>query len=76
MGEQRYRLSDKGRILLLVQQLMDWPSEKAERWYRTRNPLLGNGSPLRLVRQGRAHKVLAFIHAAIDEAGPKERSRG
>lgn len=67
MAEEKYR------ILALVMDLMDWPYEKADLWYRTRNPFLGNASPMRMVREGRAHKVLAFVHAAIDEAGPKER---
>lgn len=40
---------------------------KINRWLNTPNPLLGNSSPISLVKVGRGEKVLAFIKNALDE---------
>lgn len=41
--------------------------DKVLAWLKTKNPNLGNVSPLELIKRGRAHKVLEFIESAMKE---------
>lgn len=40
---------------------------KIKMWLTTKNMHLGNTAPLRLMQIGRAHKVLEFINASLEE---------
>lgn len=40
---------------------------KTKRWFRAKNPLLGNVSPLDMINRGRHAKLLMFIRLALDE---------
>lgn len=41
--------------------------DKIKDWLETKNPNLGNLSPLELIKRGRAHKVLEFVESAMEE---------
>jgi hypothetical protein len=77
------RLNYCTAIAELVATAMGWSAKKGYEWMQIRNPLLGDVAPAVLVMQGRGHKVLKFITAAIDENGllrtsktEKDSSRG
>lgn len=42
-------------------------AEKAIDWMTTKNPFLGESSPVDLVSRGRGHKLLKFIDNQLDE---------
>lgn len=53
----------------------------ALKWFTTSNPLLGNVSPIWMIKNGRENKLLKFIENCIDENGdfeqqPKESTIG
>lgn len=52
--------------------------EKAGRWWRTANPMMGNISPGLLCQMGRSEKVYKFIEAAREYNGdmPDTTSKG
>ena len=62
-------LSDFKRIYKKIHDHMGWEHQKTELWFRTKNPFLGNATPLELMQIGRAHKLEQFVNACIEEAG-------
>lgn len=42
---------------------------KTRLWLRTPNPLLGNVSPIKMIRYGRQKKLLQFIKDSKEESG-------
>ena len=61
---------DRADILSIVMAHMGWDSDKAELWYNTPNPHLGEASPALMVYFGRSDKVFNFIKNAIEGNTP------
>ena len=55
-----------GTAIDLVAEFFD-DSKKASLWFRTPNPLLGNITPIEMIRMGRIKKLLNVIQTAIEE---------
>ena len=68
---------DYNKLELLVNQMLTamvvdffkGNEKKAGTWMVTKNPLLGNVSPLTMINNGRQEKLFKFIKAAKDENG-------
>lgn len=58
------------QVISRVMQHMGWDVEKANFWYRTKNPMLGNVSPAFMVRVGRGAKLLAWLDEQHEETRP------
>jgi hypothetical protein len=52
--------------LEFVSRFFNWEIEKIIWWWSTKNPHLGEVSPLELVKMGKAQKVYSFIVGAIE----------
>lgn len=59
--ELKKRLIEIGNIINLVTEQFNGDLEKAELWFNTKNPLLGNLSPIDMIRFGRYEKLQKFI---------------
>lgn len=55
------------KIITKVMNLMIWPRDKAELWYKAKNPNFGGMSPEQMVLLGREKKVWTFIKNAEEE---------
>lgn len=53
----------------LVLNFFEGDGEKALRWYRTSNPLLGDQVPMVMIINGREKKLLTFIKGQINTEG-------
>ena len=54
---------------ILVAKFFGGSPEKAQIWFNTSNPLLGDIEPLKLIMLGREKKLLQFIRNAMIENG-------
>ncbi len=59
--ELKNRLMEIGNIINLVIEQFDGDKRKAELWFNTKNPMLGNISPTDMIRFGRYEKLQKFI---------------
>lgn len=53
--------------LALLRKFFDMDEEKVDRWLASENLNFGGSSPAYLMMNGKAHKVLAFVKASLDE---------
>jgi len=59
--ELKKRLIEIGKVINLVIEQFDGDTKKAELWFNTGNPILGNMSPIDMIRFGRYEKLQKFI---------------
>lgn len=57
-------------ISRLIQHGLTWDKAKATLWLGTENPNLGGAKPISMILNGRGHKVLKFVIAALEENEP------
>lgn len=50
-----------------IRKYFNGDTEKTWLWFRTPNPMLGQESPLNMIKVGREKKVMNFIDNALDE---------
>ena len=74
----RQRLQDMAIAINGVAGVFGGDADKTRAWFETRNPLLGDVSPLDMIRSGRFERLRKFIVAALsDEAlAAAEHARG
>lgn len=68
----RKGLEEIAAMINLVARQFDGDAEKSAAWFRARNPMLGDVSPLDMIRQGRHDRLRGFIERAVgkqDEGG-------
>lgn len=58
------RLKEIGNIINLVIEQFDGDTKKTVLWFNTKNPMLGNISPIDMIRFGRYEKLQKFIFNA------------
>ena len=54
-------------VVLTVSSFFNDDIKKTVAWLTTKNPQLGNSSPLKLIKEGRSRKVLQFVEVQRDE---------
>lgn len=59
--ELKKRLMEIGNIINLVAEQFDGDINKTALWFNTKNPMLGNMSPIDMIRFGRYEKLQKFI---------------
>jgi hypothetical protein len=59
-------LIEVGTAIALVDNFFK-DTDKTELWFRTPNPLLGNITPIDMIRMGRQRKLLTVIQASLSE---------
>jgi hypothetical protein len=64
----------RNAIIRRVGDLMGWDHDKAEVWYFSPNPLLGNLPPHEMVQRGREAKLLQFIEQQANVTGTNPES--
>jgi len=72
----RDRLLEFGNIRGLVAQFFAGDVAKTALWFKTKNPLLGNISPLDMIRNGRSEKLRRFVTSALEENAASEGVAG
>ncbi len=50
-----------------VLEFFEGDKDKAHNWFATKNPSLGNVSPLEMIKKGREKKLIMFINKSLDE---------
>jgi hypothetical protein len=65
----RIRLEEIANIISLVAEYFDSDAEKTAVWFRTKNPALGDTSPLEMLRMNRHNNLRNFILSAREEFG-------
>ncbi len=64
----RQRLQDMAIAINWVAGVFGGDADKTRAWFETRNPLLGDASPLDMIRSGRFERLRKFIVAALSDA--------
>ncbi len=62
--ELKTRLMEIGNIINIVVEQFNGDIKKAELWFNTKNPMLGNMSPIDMIKFGRYEKLQKFIFNA------------
>jgi hypothetical protein len=64
------RAQEIKEVIELIANSLNGDIEKTATWFRMPNPFLGNISPKDMIRAGRFKKLVAHIHAVINENMP------
>jgi Protein of unknown function (DUF2384) len=68
MPEQmRARLDEIANTINMVAQAFEGDPDKTVGWFRARNPLLGDVSPMDMIRLGRHERLRWFVASAMSE---------